>query len=154
MAVNPESALVDELWGYQYCTEIFQLFGQEPGPDDVFWPAPWNATEAAAGCEASNGGRAPNAGWATLTFGEAPSQWAAATSNIVWSNGELDPWAGGGVKANLSTSLVSITIPQAAHHLDLMFSDDGDTVAVTEARDFEMAHVRRWIEEKKARWGP
>jgi hypothetical protein len=41
-AVNPASALVDELWGYQYCTEIFQLFGQSPGPDDVFWDAPWD----------------------------------------------------------------------------------------------------------------
>lgn len=29
--VNEESAIVNELWGYQYCSEIFQLFGQETG---------------------------------------------------------------------------------------------------------------------------
>jgi hypothetical protein len=87
-------------------------------------------------------------GWATLSFGSSPAQWRRGASNIVWSNGELDPWAGGGVKANVSASLVAITIPKAAHHLDLMFSDQGDTSAVKEARDFEMAHVRRWIKER------
>ena len=73
-------------------------------------------------------------------------------SNIVWSNGEYDPWAGGGVPRNVSaesTGLWAISIPAAAHHLDLMWSDPGDTDAVRRARDFEMGQVRHWIDAKK-----
>jgi lysosomal Pro-X carboxypeptidase len=146
-SVNPESAMVNNLWGYQYCTEIFQLFGQD-GITDIFWPYPWNTTAEVENCGLTNDGLLPRVDWATITFGD-HDQWRRSTSNIVWSNGEYDPWAGGGVNYNLSESLLAIKIPRAAHHLDLMFSDPGDTDAVKEARDFEMHHVRRWIAERK-----
>ena len=146
-SVNPESEIVNDLWNYQYCTEIFQLFGQD-GVDDIFWPAPWNATEAIDECNLDNNGLLPRVDWAAINFGD-HDEWRRSTSNIVWSNGEYDPWAGGGVNYNVSETLVAIMIPRAAHHLDLMFSDPGDTDAVKEARDFEMQHVKRWIAERK-----
>ena len=147
--VNPEAAIVNELWNWQYCTQIFQLFGQAGPPNDLLWPSPWDANASAASCEAQYG-VPTDVMWATRSFGGDPSAWAA--SNIVWSNGEYDPWAGGGVAVNdTAHARFAITIAEAAHHLDLMWSDPDDTDAVRAARDFEAAQVRAWIDAKAAR---
>ena len=66
---------------------------------------------------------------------------------VVFSNGEYDPWRSGGVLRNLSSSLVAVDIMQGAHHLDLFFSDPADPPSVREARQVELAAVRRWIAE-------
>lgn len=44
--------------------------------------------------------------------------------------GEYDPWRGGGVLESPNDGIVVIDIPGAAHHLDLMFSNPGDTSEV------------------------
>jgi lysosomal Pro-X carboxypeptidase len=147
--VNEESAIVNELWGYQYCSEIFQLFGQSANDADMFWDAPWNATEQSNYCFDQVGSYPYPQNHVTETWG-LEEDWAAATSNIVWSQGEYDPWKGGGVTTNLTESLVSIVIPECAHHVDLFFSDPGDTAAIKNAREFEMSMVRSWIEGRRA----
>ena len=42
-----------------------------------------------------------------------------ALTNVVFSNGLFDPWSGGGVLKSLSDSVVSVIIPEGAHHLDV-----------------------------------
>ena len=63
------------------------------------------------------------------------------------SNGDLDPWAAGGVLESPSASLVSIVIKDAAHHLDLRSSNPDDTAAVIAARRKEKAVVKRWLRQ-------
>ena len=41
---------------------------------------------------------------------------------------------GGGVLKNLSDSLVAVIIPEGAHHIDLMFSNELDPPSVQQAR--------------------
>ena len=76
-----------------------------------------------------------------------------AASNIVFSNGLLDPWTSGGVTANLSKTVVSVVLELGAHHLDLMFEDPNDPPCARAAREVEEANVRRWIAEGYAEAG-
>ena len=81
-------------------------------------------------------------------------------SNIVWSNGALDPWSGGGHYSypggvvgppvqNLTAdgSSVALPIPLGGHHVDLMFPTPEDPPCVVYARQVEEAMIRRWASE-------
>ncbi len=54
---------------------------------------------------------------------------------------------GGGVLKNLSDSLVAVIIPEGAHHIDLMFSNELDPPSVKQARAFQLDNIRKWIAE-------
>ena len=43
--------------------------------------------------------------------------------------------------------MVSLIIPEGAHHLDLRAADDADPASVTKARDIERQYIKKWIEE-------
>lgn len=72
-----------------------------------------------------------------------------ATTNIIWSNGQLDPWRAGGLNKNVSAdgSGIALYIDKGAHHLDLRPPNDEDPATVTEARNIEMANIKKWIDE-------
>lgn len=71
----------------------------------------------------------------------------AATSNVLLSNGEYDPWRGGGVTANISHSVTALVIPKSAHHLDLRSSNVLDPPEVTAARNEEAAIIAQWLKD-------
>lgn len=48
---------------------------------------------------------------------------------------------------NLSDSLVAVIIPEGAHHIDLMFSNELDPPSVKQARAFQLDNIRKWIAE-------
>lgn len=83
--------------------------------------------------------------WIIQNYG---SEFSTA-SNIVFSNGKLDPWSGGGWR-NTTTregSLVSIILDQGAHHYDLRGCHPDDTDEVKKVRQQEMDEIQRWIKE-------
>jgi len=73
------------------------------------------------------------------------------SSNIVFSNGDLDPWSGGGVTHNVGKSITSLIIEGGAHHLDLMFSNPLDPPNVKVARQTERQWIEIWVNEKNSK---
>ncbi|OQS04626.1 lysosomal Pro-X carboxypeptidase [Thraustotheca clavata] len=132
-------------WEYLWCSEMYMPFDQN-GVDDFLPVAIHNETSDAESCF-KNWGVELRPLWANTVFGGV--QGLQYSSNIVFSNGNYDPWSGYGVLHDLSDTLIAVEIDGGAHHLDLMFSNPLDPPSVTKARKIEMKHVRRWIQEKK-----
>lgn len=70
----------------------------------------------------------------------------SGASNIVFSNGLLDPWSGGGVLRTPNDKVKIMIIPEGAHHLDLRSSNKNDPQSVIEARMFELSAIKDWIQ--------
>jgi hypothetical protein len=68
-----------------------------------------------------------------------------STSNIIYSNGLLDPWHDGGILKNISDTVVAVLIEDGAHHLDLRSSDPRDPQSVIDARQAEVQLIKEFI---------
>jgi pimeloyl-ACP methyl ester carboxylesterase len=95
-------------------------------------------------------------------------------SNIVFSNGLLDPWSAAGVYAkdqdptppnpwrsesptdiaglyvqNITNndSMIALIMEYGGHHTDLMYSDVNDPPSIREARRIETFHVEKWVRD-------
>lgn len=113
-------------------------------PDDLFYPAPWDLQADMTSCYAQFG-TVPRPNWIAQQFGATAQDWASAT-NIVFSNGDLDPWSGGGVKQNLSATVIAIPVVGGAHHFDLRGANPADTPGVIWARQQEVAWIRTFLQ--------
>lgn len=131
-------------WFYQACTEMVMPMCTD-GVRDMFPPEEWNFQAFSDGCYARFGVR-PRAEWAGTVYG---GKDIAAHSNIIFSNGGLDPWSAGGVTHNITDSLVSILIPDGAHHLDLRYTNGRDPPSVRAARALEVNYFRKWIKQAR-----
>lgn len=69
----------------------------------------------------------------------------SAASNIIFSNGLLDPWSGGGVLRTTNDRITIVIIPEGAHHLDLRESNAADPMSVVLARQHELNVIQQWI---------
>eukprot|EP00930_Biecheleria_cincta_P044708 TRINITY_DN30785_c0_g1_i1.p1 TRINITY_DN30785_c0_g1~~TRINITY_DN30785_c0_g1_i1.p1 ORF type:complete len:529 (-),score=44.52 TRINITY_DN30785_c0_g1_i1:242-1777(-) len=136
----------DGIWDYLWCTEMLpqETYYARDGERDMFWPYAMNMTSIREHCY-SKYGVVPREGWIADEFGG-----AAGASNIVFSNGLYDPWSSGGVIRNISSTAVAVVIADGAHHSDLFFSNPGDPETVKRARLTELAHIREWVELKRA----
>ncbi|MFH4981786.1 hypothetical protein AB6A40_008495 [Gnathostoma spinigerum] len=124
-------------------------------PNDFFWKdCPFTIKDAIERCKKDfgkigYGGALMRSHWIIANYG---NRYPTAT-NIIFSNGYLDPWSGGGWSLTPKTvgSLVSIIIEDGAHHYDLRGSHPKDTEAVKEARRLEKAYVIEWLEEARTK---
>lgn len=68
-----------------------------------------------------------------------------AASNIIFSNGLLDPWSSGGVLITRNNNIKAIIIPDGAHHYDLRGQNEKDTNSVKIVREMHVNEIRRWL---------
>ncbi|XP_030021078.2 lysosomal Pro-X carboxypeptidase [Manduca sexta] len=129
-------------WDYQACTEMVMPICTT-GKNDMFEPSPWNFTQYAEVCHKKYNVY-PRPNMARIEYGGAMLE---AASNIVFSNGLLDPWAAGGILNSVSDSVKAVIIIDAAHHLDLMASNPSDPESVKMARQIHKDNIRKWIDE-------
>ncbi|KAK0161866.1 hypothetical protein PV327_008271 [Microctonus hyperodae] len=129
-------------WNYQACTEMVMPMCND-GINDMFEPQEWNFSEYASECQKLYNVR-PNPNIICQTYG--CSDLSTAT-NIIFSNGLLDPWSSGGVLQNLSSSAIAVIIPEGAHHLDLRGANRADPFSVIQARNFYRYTITKWIKQ-------
>jgi len=135
----------------KFCTEMVMPICHSGKPNDVFAnDCPFTLEGALDSCSHSYRSigydhlfMRPT--WVLELYGR---EFPTAT-NIVFSNGYLDPWSAGGWSLTPKTegSLVSLIIEDGAHHYDLRASHPNDTKFVREARRIEKLHISRWIKE-------
>lgn len=111
---------------------------------DMFENNPWNFKTYSDECFKNFGIRPRNQRVPILQYG---GKDISTSSNIVFSNGLLDPWSSGGVLSNLSPNLHAVVIPDGAHHFDLRARNDLDTDSVQSARQFHISQIRKWLNE-------
>ncbi|KAL8603183.1 hypothetical protein ACOMHN_032629 [Nucella lapillus] len=131
----------EEGWHYQTCTEMVMPVCSNHSR--IIFNIDWKFQKGvlAADCK-SRWGVTPRDTWIPLTF------WGRdlrSASNIIFSNGLLDPWSGGGVLESLSPSLVAITIPKAAQQIDLRAHNPADIPEVHAAREQERNIMKNWL---------
>ncbi|XP_076177108.1 lysosomal Pro-X carboxypeptidase [Ptiloglossa arizonensis] len=129
-------------WPYQACTEMVMPFCSD-GVNDMFEPNPWNFDEYSKNCIQKYSVK-PQPNLICKQYGCTD---LSTATNIVFSNGLLDPWSSGGVVRNLSSSAVAIIIPEGAHHLDLRSSDTNDPYSVVLTRKYHRYFIKQWIKE-------
>eukprot|EP01118_Nematostelium_gracile_P017240 TRINITY_DN7306_c0_g1_i1.p1 TRINITY_DN7306_c0_g1~~TRINITY_DN7306_c0_g1_i1.p1 ORF type:complete len:130 (-),score=35.88 TRINITY_DN7306_c0_g1_i1:39-428(-) len=117
------------------------------GTSDMFLPGYWDYDANTQYCQ-QTWGITPRNNWVIEYYGGdwTPNGPNLVGSNIVWSNGRLDPWSGGGVLQSVS-EMDAIFIHDGAHHLDLRAPNEADPQSVIKARQIEETYITQWILE-------
>ncbi|XP_018368092.1 PREDICTED: lysosomal Pro-X carboxypeptidase [Trachymyrmex cornetzi] len=140
---NAEPGLdADQGWDYQACTEMVMPICTD-GINDMFEPVKWSIADYNDTCFKKYS-VSPQPYLVCEQYG---CQDFSSASNIIFSNGLLDPWASGGVLRNLSQSAIAIIMPDAAHHLDLRETNSNDPYSVRMTRKFHRFWIDKWIRE-------
>lgn len=141
--------LDDNGWALQSCTEFPMPMGDDPSVSCFTWDN-WDKQAFIDECN-STYGQIPKFDWALDFFGgRNPSKDFAHVTNLVFANGDLDPWHAGGVTKNITQNTIALFIKDSAHHLDLRLPNKADGMgpgSVTEARLVEAMYVKKWVQD-------
>ncbi|XP_023323387.1 lysosomal Pro-X carboxypeptidase [Eurytemora carolleeae] len=142
--IAEEDNIGADMWYYQACSEMVMPFCYD-GVNDMFESKGWDLEQFSKDCK-ETWGVEPRPNMANLIYG---GRDVSSASNIIFSNGLLDPWSSGSILKSYG-SIVSIKIPEGAHHLDLRGSNPLDPVSVVSARKMERKYIRKWIKQSNA----
>lgn len=131
-----------QAWVYQACSEIVTVMCSD-GVNDMFRPQPWDIAKLSENCLKKYGIRSQP----YMVCKEYGCRDLQTATNIVFSNGLMDPWSGGGVLWNLSSSATAVIIPEGAHHIDLRESNPKDPYSAIQARKYHRYNIKMWIKE-------
>eukprot|EP00945_MAST-04E_sp_MAST-4E-sp1_P007606 g7606.t1 len=134
-------------WNYQTCTELIL----EPLTSDgngFYVETKSQIKEVEATCKQRYGATAhTRALWMLHSFGNGEDI-VKHTTNMIFSDGDKDPWSVGGVPfnaTNYDSSVFHINIEDSAHHQDLRFSDKLDSPSLQRARSVEKESIKKWL---------
>uniref|UniRef100_A0A0G4GJV5 Uncharacterized protein n=1 Tax=Chromera velia CCMP2878 TaxID=1169474 RepID=A0A0G4GJV5_9ALVE len=133
--------LGDAGWDYLSCTSQILPIGSN-GETDMFPRSDFSLDAVTKECWSKFRTRS-DPYWAWRYTGK---EWSSC-SQVIFSNGDLDPWSTGGFLESPSPDCPSILIADGAHHLDLRDPNDADPPSVVEAREREVELLRGWVEE-------
>ncbi|CAB3402606.1 unnamed protein product [Caenorhabditis bovis] len=150
---NAFASLGDPLgWPFQTCTEMVMPLCGSGYPNDFFWnDCPFTIPKWSEYCKKTFSSIGYNSTLLRPTAGgRAFGAKKMPISNVVFSNGYLDPWSGGGYSKNDSVegSVVSVILKKGAHHYDLRGAHPQDTEEVKKVRAMETEQIKKWISEK------
>lgn len=112
------------------------------GVTDMFEPNAWNITSYSLNCKKQFGVYS-DVEKALILFG---GDHIKTASNIIFSNGDRDPWSAGGVLETLNPTLPAIKIPGACHHEDLRPSGPNDPQVLKDVRIKELRIIQGWLD--------
>ncbi|KAI9915573.1 hypothetical protein PsorP6_008529 [Peronosclerospora sorghi] len=115
----------DGIWDYQYCTEMLpqETYFSTNGETDMFWLRNTTFDKTVEHCQRA-WHTTPDPDAIRISYGD---EMLRSASNIVFSNGLLDPWSSAGVlHAPKDAKVTIVKIEEGAHHLDLFFSHPMD----------------------------
>jgi pimeloyl-ACP methyl ester carboxylesterase len=141
---------INRPWNYQACTELIL----EPLTSDgngFFVPNPSLIPKIENACKSEFGiDTVTRPNHMRISFGNG-KEIVQSTHNIIFSDGEKDPWRVGGVPDNAidigDGSVVHLFIKEGAHHQDLRYSNSMDPITVTNAKKLELEIIGGWIDE-------
>lgn len=130
-------------WSYQSCTEFVMPICSN-GITDMFDIQPWDFQAWSEYCFVQWKVR-PRLEWPFMEYGGKTFADFRYDSNIVFTNGNLDPWSSGGVNTTITPRLPAILIEGGAHHLDLRAANPADPQSVINAREQIIQLIQNWI---------
>ncbi|XP_065876090.1 uncharacterized protein [Euphorbia lathyris] len=138
-------------WNWQACTEM--VMPMASSKDSSMFPAyDFDFASYQEGCW-KEFGVLSRLRWITTQFGgrDIKTVLEKFGSNIIFSNGLLDPWSGGSVLQNISETVVALVTEEGAHHIDLRAATPEDPDWLVKQRLTEVELIKGWISDYNLR---
>lgn len=132
-------------WSYLTCTSLNMPYGSIK-TNSMFGDLPWDQEEFNNYCLLT-WGRSPQVNYANQWYGTSinPALVLRYASNIVFSNGSMDPWMAGGITTSIGNSINAFVMNGAASGQDLMAPSVYDPPQVTIGRAAEKSLIQYWL---------